>query len=561
MSGPSDDIRVRGARQNNLAGVDVSIPRGRLTVVTGVSGSGKSSLAFDTLYAEGQRRYVESFSTYARQFLERMDRPDVDSIDGLLPAVAIEQRNTIRSARSTLGTLTELNDHLKVLFAHRATLHCRSCGEPVHPDHPGPVVDELLTGHDGRRVIITFPFQPGRGDDATVALGWLAREGYLRVFADGATPAIDDLDPATVPERLDVVADRAVIRASERQRLVESLESAYRRGDGLASLHVEVGPGTFEARTVTSDLRCCGERYAPAREGLFSFGSPLGACAACNGFGRVIDIDMDRVVPDRRLPLARGAVRTWTGDRRRAERAWLRRTCASHGIDMDLPFGELSEAQRQLILDPEPGRVGLTGGVRGWFRALERKTYRMHVRILLARYRAYVRCEDCDGTRFQPDAHLWRLGDATISQTLGRSVSATRSWLSELPPADADRALRPVLAQLRGRLAYLERVGLGYLTLDRAGRTLSGGEVQRANLTSALGSGLVNTLFVLDEPTIGLHARDTERLSDLLAEMTALDNTVVVVEHDPDMLRVADHLVDMGPGPGTAGGQIDGARK
>ncbi|MGM0575246.1 MAG: excinuclease ABC subunit UvrA [Myxococcota bacterium] len=550
------EIRVHGARQNNLRDVEVGIPRGRLTVVTGVSGSGKSSLAFDTLYAEGQRRYVESFSTYARQFLERMDRPDVDRIDGLLPAVAIEQRNTIRSARSTLGTLTELTDYLKVLFARRATLHCRHCDQPVHPDLPGAVVDDLLETRDGRRVVLTFPFHAGEGDDARVALAWLTREGFLRVFRDGRTVRLESLDPEAGVGRLDVIVDRAVLRERDRQRLVESLEVAYRMSDGEATLHVEGEDRTFDARTVTSDLRHCGERYPHAREGMFSFSSPLGACETCNGFGRVVDIDLHRVVPDGSKSLSRGAIQPWSKGNRSRERRWLRDLCATHGIDMTTPWRDLPDEHKDLVIHGS-GRTGRTaGGVRGWFRWLKRKTYKMHVRILLARYRAYLTCPDCEGRRFKDDALQWRLGGHTIAGVLGLSVDEAGAWLDGLPPSPADEALAPVLDQLHHRLGYLERVGLGYLTLDRQGRTLSGGEVQRANLTSALGSGLVNTLFVLDEPTIGLHARDTERLADLLAELTDRQNTVVLVEHDPDMLRVADHVVDLGPGPGAAGGGL-----
>ncbi|MCB9730867.1 MAG: excinuclease ABC subunit UvrA [Deltaproteobacteria bacterium] len=552
-------IRVRGARQNNLTGIDVEFPRGQVTVVTGVSGSGKSSLAFDTLYAEGQRRYVESFSTYARQFLERMDRPDVDAIDGLLPAVAIEQRNTIRSARSTLGTLTELTDYLKVLMAHRAELTCRVCGRVVRPDLPGAVVDALLASDPGKRVVITFPFFAGEGQDAEVALTWLAREGYRRVLRGGRAVDLDELAGESEVGRLDVIADRARVEPGERQRLVESVEVAYRQSEGEATLHVEGEGGQLEARAVTQDLRCCGVRYPSPQPGMFSFSSPLGACPTCNGFGRVMDIDLDRVIPDPRQSLAQGAIRPWAQKARGEERRWLRGFAAEHGIDMHTPWGELPEAHRQLVLEGAPGgRAGRHGdmSVRGWFRWLERKTYKMHVRILLARYRAYLPCPDCGGTRFRPETLLFRAGGLTIAEVLHLSVSAARDWLGSLPEAADEEGLAPVLDQLHHRLSYLDRVGIGYLTLDRQGRTLSGGEVQRANLTSALGSGLVNTLFVLDEPTIGLHPRDTDRLADLLAELTERQNTVVLVEHDPDVLRVADHLIDMGPGPGRHGGRV-----
>ena len=558
MSPADGFIQVRGARQNNLANIDVAIPKGQLTVVTGVSGSGKSSLAFETLYAEGQRRYVESFSTYARQFLERMDRPDVDSIDGLLPAVAMEQRNTIRSARSTLGTLTELTDYLKVLFARLAVLHCPSCQEEVFPDRPGGVVDLLLAKEAGRRLVVTAPFHLGEEADREVALGYLTKEGYQRIWLDGVAADLVALDPASIPSRVDVVCDRAVVRAEDRQRLVESLEAAYRLGSGEAAVHVETDAGTMDRQVVSQDLRHCGLVYPHPREGMFSFSSPLGACPACNGFGRITDFDMDRVVPDRRLSLAEGAIRPWAGKKRGTERRWLRQHCEELGISMDVPWCDLPETGRQVILDGVPGARWRSGwvGVRGWFAWLGRKTYKMHVRILLARYRSYLPCPDCDATRFQPSSLLYRVAKATVADVLKMSVSAASGWLSDLPVDPKDKGLAPVVDQLRQRLRFLERVGLGYLTLDRQGRTLSGGEVQRANLTSALGSGLVNTLFVLDEPTIGLHAQDSARLADLLDELTERENTVVLVEHDPDMLRVADHLVDLGPGPGADGGRV-----
>ena len=554
------EIHVRGARQNNLRDLDVRIPRGRLTVVSGLSGSGKSSLAFQTLYAEGQRRYVESFSTYARQFLERMDRPDVDGIDGLLPAVAVEQKNTIRSARATLGTLTELNDYLKELYAAAASLSCSVCGEEVRPEHPGALADRLLAEHDERRLIIAFRFHTGTGDDARVAFRFLEREGYGRVVVEGRTLDVDQLDPDAAPDgnqaagNHDVVVDRLVVRAPDRRRLVESLETAYRMGDDRLFLLLVDG-STVTRTEHTRDLRHCGVAHPPPRRGLFSFNSPLGACETCNGFGRVTDIDMNRVVPDARLSLAMGAIRPWQQSKRHQERRALREFCTGGGIDENAPFGELPAAHRQLILAGD-GHPGGWPGVRGWFRHLERKIYKMHVRILLARYRAYVPCSACDTTRFQPESLWYRLGEQTIAETLALSVADTRRWLANLDGVAADPGLQAVTVQLDRRLAYLQRVGLDYLTLDRQARTLSGGEVQRANLTTALGSGLVNTLFVLDEPSIGLHPRDADRLADVLAELTAHENTVVLVEHDPDMMRVADHLVELGPGPGAAGGRI-----
>ncbi len=572
-------IRIHGARQNNLQNVDVAIPRGRLTVVTGVSGSGKSSLAFDTLYAEGQRRYVESFSTYARQFLERMDRPDVDSIDGLLPAVALEQKNTIRSSRSTLATLTELTDYLKVLFARMAGLHCPVCGVLVVPDHPVEAANRVLAEAPERKAWVTFPFQAGKGKDAELAQRFLQQQGYRRVLrrnvrtgAEGVgleqtrggvghspTMKVEDLDDAGVTAlrgEEQILVDRLVLRPEEKSRLVESIETAYRLSDGLAVLHVEDGEGGFGKTILNRDRKHCGQSFEPPSEGLFSFSSPIGACEACKGFGRVLDIDMDRVVPDPRRSLALGAIEPFTTATRGDERKALRDACTAAGIDMNTPFEKLSAADRAFILEGNSKRLARWKGVRGWFRMLESKTYKMHVRIFLSHYRAYVRCVTCGGSRLKPAVTWWRLGERTLPEVLALTVTEARKWVHALPATARAQALKPVSSQLGDRLGYLERVGLGYLNLDRQARTLSGGEVQRANLTSTLGSGLVNTLFVLDEPTVGLHADDSERLADVLAELVRRDNTVVLVEHDPDMLAVADHIIEMGPGPGQDGGKV-----
>ncbi|MCA9515652.1 MAG: excinuclease ABC subunit UvrA, partial [Myxococcales bacterium] len=507
-------------------------------------------------YAEGQRRYVESFSTYARQFLERMDRPDVDGIDGLLPAVALEQKNAIRSSRSTLGTLTELADYLKVLFAKLATLTCDVCGEVVEPELPGRVADRLLSEDDGRRLIVTFPFRTGAGKDAVVAKSFLQREGFGRLLGDGgAVVRLDSPEGEKAHGKVDVIVDRLVVRAEERARLVEALETAYRMSHGEAAVHVDRGDAGVVRVDLHDDLRHCGQIYPEPVEGMFSFNSPIGACEACRGFGRVMAIDMERVVPNEELTLAQGAIAPWDGPKRSWERKELREACAQAGVPLDVPFGDLTPAQRHFVLEGSGGKKGWEG-VRGWFDWLESKTYKMHVRIFLSRYRAYVPCKDCGGTRLKPETKRYKLGGRTVSEVLALSIRDARAWLTELPKTAEHLALGPVVDQLASRLRYLHEVGIGYLTLDRQTRTLSGGEVQRANLTSALGSGLVNTLFVLDEPTIGLHPADSDRLASLLAELTARENTVVVVEHDPDMLRVADNVLELGPGPGTHGGTV-----
>ncbi len=555
----SHDIRIHGARQNNLQDLTVSLPRGRLTVVTGVSGSGKSSLAFDTLYAEGQRRYVESFSTYARQFLERMDRPDVDRIDGLLPAVALEQKNTIRSSRSTLGTLTELTDYLKVLFAKTADLYCPHCGIKVEPDHPSLVADALLADHPGARLMISFPFRAAKGDEGTLAKRFLLQQGYHRVIRKHLVESLEDPTTAPLKGEEQLLVDRLVLRPEEKSRLIESIETAYRLSDGTATLHLESAktPSTWHIRTLQRDRRHCGETFEPPSEGLFSFNSPLGACDACKGFGRVLDIDMDRVIPNRRLSLARNAIEPWSTESRGAERRALKEACTLAKIDLDTPFEKLPPAAQSFVIDGgNLGKSKYWRGIRGWFKLLEQKTYKMHVRIFLSHYRAYVPCATCGGSRFKPAIRRWKIAGLTLPDLLALPVHRAREFLANLPPAAHTRALSPVTRQLETRLTYLEKVGLGYLTLDRQARTLSGGEVQRANLTTTLGSGLVNTLFVLDEPTVGLHAEDSDRLAEALAELVARDNTVVVVEHDPDMLRVADHILELGPGPGRDGGRL-----
>jgi len=555
-------IHIVGARQNNLRDVDVVFPKGQLTAVTGVSGSGKSSLVFDTLYAEGQRRYVESFSTYARQFLERMDRPDMERIDGLMPAIALEQRNTIRSARATLATLTELTEYLKLLFAARAVLYCPKCGKPVLPDTPGAVADRLLADHADARAIITFPFRAGKGTDAEVALAYLASEGFTRILGrDGKPARLETLGTTKKLGKLDVIADRLSLRSKDRARIVEALELAYRMGEDDATVHLE-GDDGLERQELSRGRRCCDVSYPAPRPGMFSFGSPLGACETCNGFGRVMGVDMDRVVPDGRLPLAGGAIKPWQSPKRSRERRALLRACQEAGVDAYAPWSSLTDAEKTWVFEGGPGRQSWRSGwpgVRAWFKKLERKVYRMHVRILLARYRSYTTCPDCDGTRLKPLSLLYRVGDARVSDVLAMSVSDARAWLDSEVGADRssiDEELLPVVEQLGSRLGFLDDVGLGYLTLDRQARTLSGGEVQRANLTTAVGSGLVNTLFVFDEPSVGLHARDADRVARLLRELTTRENTVVVVEHDPDILRYADHVVEVGPGPGVHGGQI-----
>ncbi|MCP5154473.1 MAG: excinuclease ABC subunit UvrA [Ectothiorhodospiraceae bacterium] len=588
-------IRVRGARQNNLKGIDLDLPLGELIVVTGVSGSGKSSLAFDTVYAEGQRRYVETFSPYARQFLDRMDRPRVDGVDGIPPAIAIDQTNPVRTSRSTVGTMTELNDHLKLLFARAATLHCRGCGRAVRRDTARGACDTLLAEAPvGARVAVTFALDlpDSFGEDEVRA--YLARQGYTRVLRREG-------------RRLEVVQDRLRIAPERRDRLAEALEAAFARGRGAVAVYplddggsavAERAPDAADvtlpadaAWRFSSGLHCphCDLDYRDPTPSLFSFNSPVGACTTCRGFGRTMGIDDGLVVPDESKTLAGGAVKPWQTESNRECQRDLLRFARKRGVPVDVPWRELSAEHRRWVMEGEGSwDDGVWYGVRRFFEWLESKSYRMHIRVLLSRYRAYRRCPACHGARLDTEALLWRLGTAEDADAaLGaeprfrpRGVGLDAATLAALPglhlhelvllpldrcrafferltlPAPLDEATELLLGEIRSRLRYLTDVGLAYLTLDRQSRTLSGGEVQRINLTTALGTSLVNTLFVLDEPSIGLHARDMSRVVGVLHRLRDAGNSLLVVEHDPQVMLAADRVLDMGPGPGEAGGTV-----
>ncbi|MCW5891869.1 MAG: excinuclease ABC subunit UvrA [bacterium] len=551
-------ISIVGAREHNLKGIDVRIPVGRLTVVTGVSGSGKSSLAFDVLYAEGQRRYVESFSTYARQFLDRMERPQVERIDGILPAIAIDQSRPVKTSRSTVGTMTELHDYLKLLFARAGVPYCRQCGTPIRCDTAEGAAATLLAAHAEERALVTFPIAVPAGLPWTDARQGLLAAGFLRVLVGGAPVALDDLATAPDGGALTVVQDRLRLRAGERGRLVESLEQAFRHGRGEAAVVLPDDGG--RRLPFSSALACaqCGVTVRPPVPNLFSFNSPLGACETCRGFGRVIDLDLDLVVPDPRRALADDAIKPWSTKSTAWERAELLKFCKRRGIPTDVAWEGLDEAHRQAVLDGDRKREGKFFGVRRWFKWLEGRTYKMHVRVFLARYRSYVLCAACEGTRLKPEALGFRVGGYTIADLNRLPIGAAERVLAALTlgPGVAGAVADLVLGEVRSRLRYLVEVGLEYLTLDRQSRTLSGGELERVDLTTAVGSSLVNTLYVLDEPSIGLHPRDTERLVRLLHRLRDQGNTVVVVEHDPAIIRAADHVLDLGPGAGERGGQV-----
>jgi excinuclease ABC subunit A len=559
-----DVIRLTGVRQNNLKNLDVEIPHGTFVVVTGVSGSGKSSLAFQTLYAEGQRRYVESFSPYARQFLDRMARPDVDDVEGIPPAIAIDRTDPVRTPRSTVATMTEIADHLKLLLARAGTLHCRGCGDPVMRDDPENAADRIagLSGAGAGGVMIAFPYGSSRKDAARTLRG-LRELGFTRgIFAETAdgpdVRRLEDVKAAEVPPSFSVVVDR-LAGPPGRKRQVEALEQAMRFGRGRAEAFFDDGA----VRRFSQALHCpgCDIAYPEPTANTFSFNSPVGACETCKGFGRVIEIDRDLVVPDRRLSVAGGAIRPWRTDSREWEREELLDFCRRKRIPVTRPFGELTAEQQELIFhgecdwrDWEEGRFP---GVMGWFELLESKTYKMHVRILLSRFRGYVRCEDCGGSRMKPDALLTRVGGKNVAEINAMTIGEARGFFDALElPARSAEISGPLLREIRARLRYLTEVGLEYLTLDRQSRTLSGGEVQRVSLTTALGSALVGTLYVLDEPSIGLHPRDNDRLLRVLRGLRDQGNTVVVVEHDPGIIREADRVLDLGPAAGAAGGHL-----
>jgi len=567
---PGATIAIRGARQNNLKNLSLEIPTGELVVVTGVSGSGKSSLVFDTLYAEGQRRYVETFSSYARQFLDRMDKPQVDAVEGIPPAIAIDQTNPVRTSRSTVGTMTELNDHLKLLYARAATLVCRGCGSIVVRDTPASILADLerrATAQGDPRLIVTFPVPvPANFSDAEIAQ-LLERQGYTRIHARSKA-------------MLEVVQDRFRMSNVDRSRVFDALDAALKVGRGRVNVHVasaSEASGSDPVRGLTpaspwrysADLHCpdCDLHYAEPSPAAFSFNSPIGACETCRGFGRVIGVDFGLVVPDEAKTLREGAVKPWQTKSFRECQDDLEKYARKRGVPLDTPWRELDEAQRRWVLEGEPEWVswkkswpGIWYGVRRFFAWLESKAYKMHIRVLLSKYRAYTPCTSCHGTRLKPDAALWRLGGTdgpSIHDLMLLPADQCRRFFDDFRPRGTlDEATALLLTEIRTRLGYLCEVGLGYLTLDRQSRTLSGGEVQRINLTTALGTSLVNTLFVLDEPSIGLHPRDMGRVIQVMHKLRDAGNSLVVVEHDPQIMLAADRILDMGPGPGERGGEI-----
>ncbi len=549
---PPATIRIRGARQHNLKNIDVDLPRGRLTVITGVSGSGKSSLAFDTLYAEGQRRYVESVSSYAKQFLDRLPRPDVDVIHGLTPAVAIQQVAPARSARSTVGTATEVFDYLRLLFARLGTVHCGGCGRPVRVHSPQSVVEESATWPDGETLLVLAPVERMERLGWPEQAGHLLTSGYTRILLEDRVVSLDPLPRLPRGARtVRVVVDRFSWRPDQASRLADSCEQAFRRGEGR--LELKHGNHPLERRSERWECAHCGKAALQPEPALFSFNSPLGVCPTCRGFGNVLTFSPELIVPDPSRTLREGAIDPWARSWRRVAWPGLEKLARERGVPLDTPFQRLPAAQRRLLLE---GGEGFRGAIP-FLERLKAKSYKAGNRFIVKRYQTARPCEACGGKRLRPEALLVRLADRTIADVNAMTVSEAARTLAGLEFTESERAIAgSVLTELGSRLGFLERVDLGYLTLDRLTRTLSGGEAQRIELANALGANLADTLYVLDEPTIGLHPRDTERLVAILGELAARGNTLVVVEHEPLLMRAAAHLIDLGPGAGEQGGHV-----
>jgi len=553
---------------HNLCGVDLDIPHRELVIFCGVSGSGKTSLALDTLYAEGQRRYIETFSAYTRQFLEQLEKPAAERIDGLPPAIAVTHSGSSQSSRATVATATEIADHLRLLYARIGQVICLGCGREVKPDTPQEISEELATLPPGSRFMVTFPIAVAEGE-CEAAVAALQENGFVRAIIDGQTVALADAS-SLIFETCDVVVDRLKAGDEAEERLRDSLEITFSQGEGRCNIYAEQPLGSSkDDATITIDgrswfrrgfsnqLNCadCGRDYPKLEPRLFSFNSPLGACPACEGFGNVVEIDMELIVPDVTKSIRDGAIAPWTTPAYSHELEELLALADDYDLPVDVPFSELSEQQRQLIEQGVPERE--FGGLNGFFAWLEKRKYKMHLRVFLSRWRSYRTCATCHGTRLRKDALATLLGGKKIAEVFAMKISDLRVLLRSLDLTDwQQRVGRMMLGQVGTRLSYLERVGLGYLTLDRTLRTLSGGEMQRVALTATLGSSLVNMLYVLDEPTVGLHPRDVGPLVSSITDLRDRGNTVVVVEHEPEMICEADRVVEIGPGAGRQGGHI-----
>ena len=573
------DIELRGVRVHNLKNIDLDIPRRQLNVVCGVSGSGKTSLALDTLYAEGQRRYIESFSAYTRQFLDQFEKPAADRIDGIPPSIAVTRGPTAKSNRSTVGTTTELADYLRLLYAKIGEMRCRQCGRVVRADTPQSVSDQVRGLAEGQRLLLTFPCPVTTLQEAEALSAALQEDGFVRVITHGHLRNLSAGEPlcesAEVQETgvatIWVVVDRLTTGQTRMERLVDSIETAFRKGDGRCTLLLDqsagsTSPGTpvmlvdqrpWQVLAFSESLRCepCGLDYPVLEPRLLSFNSPLGACPECEGFGNIIDIDLDLVVPDPSKTIREGAIAPWNSPAYAHELAELVALAKDYQLPVDVPFRDLTPDQVSLIQEGVPERD--FGGLRGFFHWLERRKYKMHLRVFLSRWRSYRTCPSCQGDRLRGEALSVIVGHRNIAQVSRLEIREARRFFRQLELEPwRQKIAGMLLQQIDARLGYLEAVGLDYLTLDRTTRTLSGGEAQRVALTSALGSSLVNMLYVLDEPSVGLHPRDVGRLIDAIRGLRNRHNTVVVVEHEEAMLRAADHLIEIGPAAGERGGEV-----
>ena len=549
----SGDLIVEGARQNNLKNISLRIPHKAVTAITGVSGSGKSSLAFDTLFAEGQWRYVESLSTYARMFLEKVDRPEVDRLINVRPAIAIEQKNPVRTARSTVGTATEISDLLRLFFAKVGRPICPDCQEEARGFHPGSVADDLLARFPDARAMILFPIKdPGPGHDRALVESLLTR-GFVRVKSGDD---LADLHPgASLPRssksEIHVVLDRLVVRPDNRNRVIEAVETAFREGDGICRVDV-IGQ---VSQTYSMRFRCqrCARTFEPTRPVLFSFNHPLGACPDCKGFGNILRYDEDLVIPDQNRALADGAIEPWAKPGTDWWQKQMLLAMKRRGVSLTTPYAKLSAKDRALLWEGDKNFEG----INQFFEYLEHKRYKLHVRVFLSRYRSPFPCAACGSTRLRPEARYVKIAGRDIHQISELTIQDAVGWVDGLKLSEFEaHVAEDILRQLKTKLGFLLRVGLGYLTLSRQTRTLSGGEAQRITLANQLGARLVGTLYVLDEPTIGLHARDTSTLAAILRDLAETGNTVVVVEHDRQMILAADHVVELGPWSGEKGGEV-----
>jgi len=574
-----DTISIRGARVHNLKNISLEVPHNAITVVTGVSGSGKSSLAFDTIYAEGQRRYVESLSAYARQFLERMEKPDVDEISGIAPAVAIRQKNSTRNPRSTVATATEIYDYLRLLFARCGQTFCIKCGVEVRRDNPEAIAHKVLSLAPGRRFYVLYELRIAQAQPAGTrrgkkkpaqpapeilrnALSDIQKRGFNRLYQNGRLHEFsspESLLDVDFTRPVHVVVDRLAVSPDSRARLVDSIEICYREAGGEAILEfVGDGAGNAAERLVFNERFECkndGTLYQEPEPRLFSFNNPYGACPRCQGFGNTIDFDLNLVVPDASKSLDEGAIEPWTKPRYKALLQDMKKWARSQEIPTNVAWRHLTAEQRKLILEGDPEND--FDGVKGFFTWLERKKYKLHVRVFLSRYRGYAMCPECNGTRLRAEARAVRVAGRSITEICTLTVKEARKFFGGLQLTESQTKIADkILEELRSRLQFLDEVGLDYLSLDRLTSTLSGGESQRIQLATSLGSHLVGALYVLDEPSIGLHPRDTQRLIDILKSLRDLGNTVLVVEHDPDTIQAADHVIDLGPGAGELGGKL-----